>query len=258
MFFIVKEYFNFLRKSTNQHGVHSPFVYSFVTKCLYKDSLIRDKNFFENSKSRLINNKRTINVKDFGAGSRVFKSNKRSVSQIAKVAGIRKKHGLLLMRLIPYLKISNCLEIGTSLGMATSCIGFSNSETRIITLEGCESTAAVAKEQFDFFKLKNILVEIGEFDITLPKVVANTKFDMVFFDGNHTKEATLKYFNLTLQSKHNDSVFIFDDIHWSSEMKNAWEEIKKHNEVTVTIDIFKWGIVFFRKEQKKEHFTIRV
>tara|TARA_B100000809_G_scaffold152035_1_gene149389 strand:+ start:22306 stop:23082 length:777 start_codon:yes stop_codon:yes gene_type:complete len=258
MFFIFTEYFKFLRRSTNQHGVHSPFVYDFVTKCLYSKVNSVDKVFFRKFKKRLLESKEEIVVKDLGAGSRVFKGNMRSVSQIVKVASIKQKYGLLLMRLIPYLKISSSLEIGTSLGVASSCMGFADSTAKVITLEGCENTAHVAKEQFDFFNLKNIEVVVGEFDTTLPENTNNNSFDLIFFDGNHTKEATLKYFRESLASKHNDSVFVFDDIHWNSEMFEAWQEIKKHKEVTVTIDTFQWGIVFFREEQKKEHFTIRI
>ena len=81
---------------------------------------------------------------------------------------------------------------------------------------------------------------------------------MVYFDGNHQKAATLEYFQHCLQFVNNESFFIFDDIHWSKEMESAWEEIKKHPKVKVTIDTFQWGIVFFRKEQEKEHFIIRV
>jgi predicted O-methyltransferase YrrM len=199
-----------------------------------------------------------ILVNDFGAGSKVFKGNLRSVSKIAKIASVRRKYGLLLMRLVPYLKISNSLELGTSMGIASSCIGFADAQAKLLTLEGCENTANVAKEQFDFFGLKNIEVIVGDFNQTLQINIENKLFDMIYFDGNHTKEATLRYFTQTLQSKHNDSVFIFDDIHWNAEMCDAWKEIKKHSEVTVTIDTFQWGIVFFRKEQKKEHFTIRI
>ena len=56
----------------------------------------------------------------------------------------------------------------------------------------------------------------------------------------------------------NDSVWIFDDIHWSVAIEEAWEIIKQHPKVKVTIDTFQWGLVFFRSEQAKEHFTIRV
>ncbi|MEJ7676870.1 MAG: hypothetical protein WKG06_03130 [Segetibacter sp.] len=54
------------------------------------------------------------------------------------------------------------------------------------------------------------------------------------------------------------SVFIFDDIHWSKEMEEAWKYIQQHSAVTLTIDLFFIGIVFFRREQKvPQHFVIR-
>jgi predicted O-methyltransferase YrrM len=81
---------------------------------------------------------------------------------------------------------------------------------------------------------------------------------LIYFDGNHSKEATLEYFELLLPTINNETVWIFDDIHWSPAMEAAWEVIKNHPKVTVTIDTFQWGIVFFRTEQPKEHFVIRV
>jgi predicted O-methyltransferase YrrM len=83
-------------------------------------------------------------------------------------------------------------------------------------------------------------------------------YQLIYFDGNHSKEATLQYFNLLLPTITNETVWIFDDIHWSTDMTEAWETIKKHPKVKVTIDTFQWGLVFFRSEQEKEHFTIRV
>jgi hypothetical protein len=67
----------------------------------------------------------------------------------------------------------------------------------------------------------------------------------------------LAYFDLLLTTITNDSVWIFDDIQWSPEMEEAWEVINNHPKVTVTIDTFQWGFVFFRYEQEKEHFVIR-
>ncbi len=93
---------------------------------------------------------------------------------------------------------------------------------------------------------------------TTPIPILNTKYSLLFIDGNHQKEATLAYFEKLLPTVHNDSVMIFDDIHWSKGMEEAWEIIKQHSEVRVTIDTFQWGLVFFRREQEKEHFVIRV
>ena len=82
--------------------------------------------------------------------------------------------------------------------------------------------------------------------------------DMAYIDGNHTYEATMKYFNELLKITHENSILIFDDIYWTSDMTKAWEEIKTIPAVTVSIDLYKVGLIFFRKENKqKEHFCLR-
>lgn len=257
MFFIQKEYLKYLCHSTNHHGVHSPFIYNFITKCIYAKSNVSQKNKFNKYRQSLFLSNEKILVEDFGAGSQVFKGAKRSVSKVAKVAGIQKKYGLLLMRMMEYFEINTCLEIGTSLGMASFCMVRNKKNNQLFTLEGCENTLNVAKKNLFSQGLNNINFIQGKFEDTLSDVVKNRTFDFVYFDGNHTKEATLYYFKECLKSKHNDSIFVFDDIHWSKGMLLAWEEIKNHPEVTVTMDLFQWGIVFFRKEQRKEHFIIR-
>ena len=81
--------------------------------------------------------------------------------------------------------------------------------------------------------------------------------DLAFIDGNHLEVPTITYFKECLHYANNDTLFIFDDIHWSQGMENAWENIKKHPKTTVTIDLFFVGIVFIKSELSKEHFTIR-
>jgi predicted O-methyltransferase YrrM len=81
--------------------------------------------------------------------------------------------------------------------------------------------------------------------------------DLVFFDGNHRYQPTMNYFNLCLKKANENSVFVFDDIYWSNEMTKAWEEIKNHKDVTVTIDLFSVGLVFFRTQQAKQHFILK-
>jgi len=255
---MILNYCKFLIKATNQHGVHSPFVYQLVTQCIYKESAPKIKDKFKLVQQNLIQNTTVINVTDFGSGSRVFKSNVRRVGRIAKNAGIRKKYALLLNRLVSYLKIHHALEIGTSLGLGTSALAIHNKFVKIETLEGCPETLNIANTLFKDVGLKNqICTHQGDFKNILKKVIDKKTYDLIYFDGNHKKEPTLAYFEQCLKSKHNDTVFIFDDIYWSDEMKQAWELIKEHPEVTVTIDLFQWGMVFFRKEQKKEHFKIR-
>lgn len=258
MFHIVKSYFSFLWNSKNEHGVHSPFVFSLVTKCFYDRKNYAGYTILKNYRDSLLANKNTIEVTDFGAGSRVFKSNSRAVNQIARNAGISAKRAELLFRITNYFKPENILEIGTSLGLAASALALGNPKAKIITLEGCPNTSAVARNQFKEFGLENIDPVVSEFSPYLKNLeIPASSFNLIYFDGNHSKEATLEYFEWLMPTVNNESVWIFDDIHWSKDMEEAWLNIKNHPKVTVTIDTFQWGIVFFRKEQPKEHFTIR-
>jgi predicted O-methyltransferase YrrM len=258
MFFQISQYLNFLFNSRNQHGVHSPFIYKLVTKCFYTKIDKKYLNRHQKIRKDLLDNKNTIKVTDFGAGSKIFKKNERQISKVAKIAGISTKKTKILIKLIQYFKPNNVLEIGTSLGLGTSAIKIGHENSIITTLEGCPETIAIAQNLFIKNQLKNIKLVVGDFSDTIPKIIQNKQFDLVYFDGNHTKEATLEYFERCLLTTHNNSIFIFDDIYWNKEMIETWSIIKQHRKVIVTVDVFYYGIVFFRKEQEKEHFKIRV
>ena len=259
MFFQIKTYLKFLWHSKNEHAVHSPFVFSLITKCFYDKKSKTAYSILKNYRKALLENKNSIEVTDFGAGSKIFNSNIRMVAQIAKTAGISKKRAQLLYRVTHYFEAENLLEIGTSLGLATVAMNIGNPKTKITTLEGCAETAKIAQKQFEKFQLKNINLINTEFENYLnSSQISNSIFQQIYFDGNHSKKATLDYFELLLPTITNDTVWIFDDIHWSPEMEEAWKIIKKHPKVSVTIDTFQWGFVFFRKEQPKEHFIILV
>ena len=267
----ITSYFKFLWQSKNEHGVHSPFVFNLVTKCLYDKKQYAEYARLNTHRKLLLKNKSTIDVNDFGAGSKVFTSNTRAINKIAKTAGISSKRAELLFRIVHYFQPSTILEIGTSLGLATAALALGNPKAKIITLEGCPNTLATANENFQNSKFHhetsgpNSKVEFvnTEFESYLKNLKPETlnlkpeTIDLVYFDGNHSKKATLDYFNLLSPTVTNDTVWIFDDIHWSVDMEAAWERIKNHPKVTVTIDNFQWGLVFFRTEQEKEHFTIR-
>lgn len=255
--FKVLAYIKFLLKSTNQHGVHSPFVYNLVTKCFYDNTNHEDYSKLTAYKNSLLNNKSKLEITDFGAGSKIFKSNSRSVNRIAKHSGSTIKRAKLLYRLTTYFKPNSVLELGTSLGIATQAMALGNSKSNITSIEGCKNISEFASQQLSNFKIDNVQLKTGAFNDVIP-TLNQPEWDLIFFDGHHNKKATINYFNMLVDTAQNDSVFIFDDIHWSKEMTQAWEEIKQHHKVTVTIDTFFWGFVFFRKEQVKEHFTIRL
>lgn len=257
MFYQIIQYIKFLLKSTNQHGVHSPFVYDLVTTCFYDKIHYQAYQNMSKYRKDLINNHSKITVSDLGVGSQKIKSNTRSISDMAKHVGSRPTRTKLLYRLVNYFTCKNMLELGTSLGLATQAMSLANQEASITTVEGCPNLSEFTRDNFKKNQLKNINLINGDFKSAI-KELSSSLFDLIFFDGNHQKDATLQYFNALLTTVHNDSVFIFDDIYWSKNMTEAWEAIKQHPKVTVTVDTFFWGLVFFRKEQHKEHFKIRV
>lgn len=206
---------------------------------------------------QLTTSKQKLDITDIGAGSHKLKSSTRKVSDIAKHVSISRKNAQILYRITKYFKAKNILELGTSLGCATHAMGLANPKSQIHTIEGCTAISKYTQSNFHALGLDNIRLITGDFSNVIPKL-SPQKLDLIFFDGNHKKDATLEYFEKLLPNAHNDSLFIFDDIYWSKGMTEAWASIKQHPKVTVTIDIFQWGLVFFREEQAKEHFYLRV
>lgn len=241
------------------HGMHSPFVFSFITKVLNDNRRFYAYNHIENLRELLLNDQRQLTIEDFGAGSRVKKNNVRSVRDIAHSSLKPKKFGQVLFRIVDAYSPENILELGTSLGITTAYLASAKKDTEVVTMEGAKAVAEVARNNFAKLNLENIELIEGNFDETLPATIKKmNSIDMAFIDGNHRYEPTVRYYRELLPAMHEHSVLIFDDIHWSKEMEQAWDEIRKDSAVTLSIDLFFIGLVFFRKEQKtKQHFVIR-
>ena len=254
----VRAYLRYLRKAGNRHDVHSPFVFALVVEVLRKRIPRAEHADTEKLRAALLKDARTITVTDLGAGSRNNNNSERRVRDIARTALKPRGQAEQLARMARYFKSRNVLELGTSLGITTLYLAECVPNARIHTIEGCPAIAGIAQENFNARKAGNIISHVGPFNTELPTVLKSMdSLDLVFIDGNHAAEPTLDYFNRCLGKAHNDTVFVFDDIHWSEGMEEAWAAIKAHQQVTVTIDLFHFGIVFIRKEQQREDFVLR-
>lgn len=257
---MIAAYIKYLLRSGNEHSIHSPFLFELYNHVI---AVKRDNNpHYEDIKKlrkNLLNSKDEIEILDLGAGSRVNKSNLRQIRTIAKNAEKPAKFGKLFYRLIQRFKPATILELGTSLGLTTLYMSRANPQAELITFEGCPQTARKAAEHFAELHADNIEIVVGNIDQTLPDRLKQLKatLDFAYFDANHRYEPTVRYFEQCLPHAGNNSLFIFDDIYWSEEMTRAWEHIKAHPQVTLTVDLFWVGLVFFRTEQAKENFTLR-
>ena len=260
-FQLAKKYLKYYITASNGkgHGIHSPFLFEFIKFVLNDRKQYKIYSRAEEIRKQLLKNHDTIEVEDFGAGSAVIKTKKRKISDIAATSLKPKKYSRLLYRIVQYFKTKNVLELGTSLGVTAAYLASAENGSLVTTMEGSVNIAAVAQQNFTKLGLKNICIITGDFEQTLSPVLQNAgKIDFAFVDGNHRKIPTLKYFDQILAASHEETILVFDDIHWSKEMEDAWHEIKAHEAITLSIDLFFIGIVFLRKDFKaKQHYTIR-
>ena len=251
-------YLGHLVKARTRHGVHSPFVYDLISQVLRPSDELPEFAPIEKLREDLLESEQTIRVNDLGAGSRVFDLPVRRVSDIARSAMKPPRQAQLLFRLARYFQAEHVLELGTSFGISTLYMAKGAEDGQVLTIEGCPQTCRIAQHHFEQLKQRNIQPVLGSFRTRLPEVLGRMeRIDLVFIDGHHAKEPTLDYFEQCLAKAHNDTVLVFDDIHWSRGMEEAWETIKAHERVTVTIDLYNMGLVFLRREQVPEHFVLR-
>lgn len=241
------------------HGVHSPFVFDFITHILNDTTKYAYFDTIEALRGKLLQDTRMIDVEDFGAGSATMSARNRRIRDIARASLKNKKFAQLLYRIVRYYQPRSLIELGTSLGITTSYIAAANRAAMVHTLEGSNNIAKIARDNFQQIGLDNLHLTVGNFDETLPRLLAGVDaIDFAFVDGNHRRQPTLEYFSALRAKSVPSSILIFDDIHWSEEMEEAWKQIRGHESVTLTIDLFFIGIVFFRADFKvKQHFTIR-
>lgn len=254
----ISRYIKYIFVSKNKHSAQSPFLYEFITQVLNRNSDDESCKIIEKLRKDLCKSDQIIKITDFGAGSHVNNSKTRKIKDIAKNSAKNSKFGKLLYRIIQFYKPKNILELGTSLGISTLYLSKAIKLSNVYTFEGCLETSKIAQQNFNKMDAVNTNIIIGDFQNTLQKKLKEIKsIDLAFIDGNHQKDPTILYFEECLKYAKNDTIFIFDDIHWSKGMENAWNYIKSHKKTTLTIDLFYLGVVFVKSELSKENYIIR-
>lgn len=257
--FEAREYISWRIKAHGKAGVQAPFLFRLCNEVLSGKNDISVGERFEKIRQELLQDNRNINVTDLGAGAKTESSNIRSISYIARTSAKSKKWGQTLHKLAKDFQPKTIIELGTSFGISGMYMASAIPNGKLITLEGCPNIAEIAKQNFDRAAIKNTEVIVGHFDETLPKLLGNmTAVDFVYIDGNHTEEATWRYFSWFKDKAAKNTVLIFDDIHWSPGMKKAWTAIQTDKSVTLTVDLFQIGLVFFNPGLSKQHFNLTI
>jgi predicted O-methyltransferase YrrM len=249
----------FTAMNSRGHGIHSPFVYAFVRKVLLDKQPQPAFGPIEQMRARLLKDPLEVSLTDYGAGSGSGLEKRKTIGHIARTAAKPAYLAQLLFRTASYFNALVIVELGSSLALTTAYLASWNSKARVYSLEGDPALARIARKNLDSLGLNNAEIITGNFDDQLqPLLNRLTETNLVYIDGNHRLEPTLRYFEQALAAAGPETVIILDDIHWSAEMEDAWAEIREHPAVTATIDIFFLGYVFLRPEFKeRQHFSIR-
>ncbi len=246
-------------KNKHGYGILSPFVYELITQVFNDRRIYEEYAVIENIRKSNKNSDEIILIDEAGAGSNYFSTQSRKVRDIVRISAVNKKFGQLLFRMVKYYRPDSIIELGTSLGISTLYLAAGNPQGKVITIESNPNLAERAKKNFKVADAENIVQITGLFKDILPEIIKKQQGDfLAFIDGHHNEEATFAYFKILLQNAAENSIFVFDDINWSEGMRNAWKKIKSDKQVTLSIDLFFMGIVFFKKGIAKQNFIINI
>jgi predicted O-methyltransferase YrrM len=253
--FAIKSYLLYLLRARHKkgYGIHSPFVFNLLNAVFYEPSPYYCYENIEDQREKLLCSKDLVDVTDHGTGGYT----KRRICDIARRSVKRTKYAQLLFRLANSNRSSTILELGTCLGLTTLYLSQVNRNGKVVTIDADENLCRLAMDNFKALGADNIELRCGKVDDVLPGILEKLPaLDFVFFDANHTKEATLNYFELCLPKAHKTSIFVFDDIYRSNEMSLAWQQITQHPDVRLSIDVFEMGIVFFNTDLFKQDYIV--
>lgn len=251
---IVFEYIKYKWKAKARHGIHSPYVYNLVDKVFKISFSYSNLKLLKQTFKYLEKNKKTIKIKDFGAGSHKL-GKTRTIQQIFKTSSSKGQYGKILFQFSNYFQPKHILELGTSLGIGTLHFHLGNPNCQITTVEACPETLKFTRE-FLKDKVSSIIFIESTFSDFLNKI-STEKYDLIFVDGHHDGNATIDYMQKLENNSHNETIFILDDIRWSEDMFDAWNYLRNSDKYNVSIDLFRMGILIPRKQQVKEHFILR-
>lgn len=254
-FFQLKTYLSYWLDAVNEHSLHSPFVFDLYSRVIKVEE--QPLQEIENLRSQLLRDQREISVSDLGIGSKHFQSGKRKICEMAKTSLSDSKFSQLYVRLATFAKAKTMIELGTSFGINTLYLA-QKKDSKIYTFEGSPEIADIAELTFEFGQAKNVEIIKGNIDSTLYANLSRLpKIDFVFMDANHRYESTMKYFEWLLMKIFHSSIIVIDDIHDNPEMEKAWNEIKDHKLVYVSVDLYRCGVLFFDPSLNKQHVILQ-
>lgn len=233
--------------SSKGYGVHSPFAFELVTDLINNNDVAYYAfDTIEKHRYQCYKDHSKITLKN----GKTF-----AISKLCRRSSSPDKDAQILFKLGIKMKSRSIIELGTFMGFGTAYLASISNKGQVISIDHDKTTIALAKKNLDAIGVRNVQLINNSIDSGLPTALNSLKqVDFIFFDGNHTYDATLNYFGMALPHINTNSVFVFHDIHWSKDMYKAWKAIAEHPKVTLSIERYNMGIVFFDSQYQKLHY----
>lgn len=239
-------------RAAGPHSLHSPFLFQLFNQTIKPASSFRLQNV-EELRNELKRNHQIIDLFDLKEN----RSYRKTISSIAKTSLSTSKFSAFLFLLIDHLKAQSVMETGTSLGINSLYMAGPKLVKNVNTIEASPIIASLAKKQFSKLLQHKIDIKIGTIQELFEALVVKEQPEICFIDADHRSEAVMNCINLLMEHCHNIKCIIIHDIYWSRDMYSAWKEIVKHQDYTLTVDLFQAGLIFPKLDMPKQHFTLR-
>ena len=217
-------YLKYLMQRKSKYSIHSPFVYDFMVKVLYDKGSNRDYDLMLRV-SHLVDGKR------FATRS-------------------RRKQARFLYRLVGYLEPETVLSFGKVSALNTSALALGNLQTKVYLEQSTEFL-----ETLSSMGVVNVNLIHPDADEEEQLERYNTGF--VLYGLEDFGEDNWNNLEDGMAQADDDTVLVFEGIHHSRRTEAAWEAIKEGEGVTLTMDLYTMGLVFFREGIEKQDFVLK-
>lgn len=252
----IKSYIGHWLDTVDHHSVHSPFYYDFYNKVLKGTGGGEGQDAIEKLRLHLLENQTMVDVLDLGSGSTAFNGPRRALKDIARTSLSPAHVAQLMYRICYHAEVRKIVELGTSLGLTSLYLSYVP-QANVYTFEGSHALANVAMTNFEFLERRNIDVVEGDIAHTLPEFLQQdtAKIGFALVDANHRLVPTLTYYETLMKRFDEKSIMVIDDIHRSPEMEAAWKQLRNHDLVYGSIDIYHCGILLFEPTLTRQHYV---
>ena len=238
----------FRKGSRKGHGIHSPFMFNFITNQVENPYPFYAFGELEKNLKILYNSKAAIDVTDWGADFGL-KPGIYPAGTISQRTELNKKSGELIFRIANRFKCRNIIHYGPTLGNNLLYLGKVDQRNQILLINqevACNQLAGKILQE-------NSLSHQVEQQKALENP-QNHPVDLALINFPHSRIKTSQATASILSSCKEGSIVAIRGINANKGMKEWWKNFKCSQKTGVTLDLNCLGLYFVRSDLQNQHF----